>query len=62
VQHDQARWHHFHGSPSQRRSHRARRVPVRAAAPFGFGIWTGHVTPTLLGAPTVLLPQFDAAS
>jgi acyl-CoA synthetase len=63
VMHDQARWHHFH------------RLAVAAAdldesdvflsalpAPFGFGIWTGHVTPTLLGAPTILLPQFDAAA
>jgi acyl-CoA synthetase len=30
-------------------------------APFGFGLWTAHVTPTLLGAPTVLVPRFDAA-
>ena len=29
-------------------------------APFGFGIWTAHVTPTLLGAPTVVMPRFDA--
>ena len=61
VMHDQQRWHHFH------------RLAVDAAdlsecdvfssalpAPFGFGIWTGHVTPTLLGAPCILLPQFDA--
>jgi acyl-CoA synthetase len=30
-------------------------------APFGFGIWTAHVTPTLLGAPTILAARFDAA-
>ena len=29
-------------------------------APFGFGLWTAHFTPTLLGAPTVLLERFDA--
>jgi acyl-CoA synthetase len=29
-------------------------------APYGFGLWTQHFTPTLLGAPTVLLPRFDA--
>lgn len=28
-------------------------------APFGFGIWTSHVGPAYLGAPTVVLPQFD---
>jgi acyl-CoA synthetase len=61
VTHDQARWNHFH------------RLAVEAAdlcaddvfgsalpTPFGFGIWTAHVTPTLLGAPTVLLPRFEA--
>jgi acyl-CoA synthetase len=61
VMHDQERWHHFH------------RLAVAAAdlsecdvfcsalpAPFGFGIWTGHVTPTLLGAPCILPAQFDA--
>ncbi|HEV7721527.1 MAG TPA: fatty acid--CoA ligase family protein, partial [Iamia sp.] len=30
-------------------------------APFGFGIWTAHVTPALLGAPTVVAERFDAA-
>ncbi|MFM8303746.1 MAG: class I adenylate-forming enzyme family protein [Actinomycetota bacterium] len=62
VMHDQQRWFAFH------------ELAVAAAdlspddvwmsllpAPFGFGIWTGHVTPTLLGAPTVVMPQFDAA-
>lgn len=29
-------------------------------APFGFGLWTAHFTPTLLGAPVVVLPRFDA--
>jgi hypothetical protein len=29
-------------------------------APFGFGIWTSHVTPTVLGAPCVLMDRFDA--
>ncbi len=60
--HDQRRWFAFH------------ELAVAAAdlspddvcmsllpAPFGFGIWTGHVTPTLLGAPTVVMPRFDAA-
>jgi acyl-CoA synthetase len=30
-------------------------------APFGFGLWTAHFTPTLLGSATVVLPRFDAA-
>ena len=29
-------------------------------APFGFGLWTSHFTPTLLGSPIVVLPRFDA--
>jgi acyl-CoA synthetase (AMP-forming)/AMP-acid ligase II len=28
-------------------------------APFGFGLWTGHFTPTILGAPCVLLDRFS---
>ena len=28
-------------------------------APFGFGLWTAHFTPTLLGAPVIVLPRFD---
>ncbi|CAM3149221.1 class I adenylate-forming enzyme family protein [Prescottella defluvii] len=28
-------------------------------APFGFGLWTSHYAPTMLGAPTVVLPKFD---
>ncbi len=28
-------------------------------APFGFGLWTSHVAPAFLGAPTALLPSFD---
>jgi acyl-CoA synthetase len=27
-------------------------------APFGFGLWTSHVTPTLLGATCAILPRF----
>ncbi|MEO6122339.1 MAG: class I adenylate-forming enzyme family protein [Ilumatobacteraceae bacterium] len=29
-------------------------------APFGFGLWTAHFTPTYLGAPTVLMERFSA--
>ncbi|PTR24772.1 acyl-CoA synthetase [Rhodococcus sp. OK519] len=31
-------------------------------APFGFGLWTSHYAPTMLGAPTVVLPKFDVES
>jgi acyl-CoA synthetase len=30
-------------------------------APFGFGLWTGHFTPTILGAACVVMDRFDAA-
>jgi len=29
-------------------------------APFGFGLWTAHFTPALLGAATLLVSRFDA--
>jgi acyl-CoA synthetase len=29
-------------------------------APFGFGLWTAHVSPTLLGVPCVVTSRFDA--
>ena len=29
-------------------------------APYGFAQWTANFTPTLLGAPTVVMPRFDA--
>ena len=29
-------------------------------APFGFGLWTAHVTPTLLGIPCLLQERFNA--
>jgi acyl-CoA synthetase len=31
-------------------------------ASVGFGLWSGHFVPTLLGAPTVLLPKFSVES
>ena len=33
-------------------------VPV--PAPFGFGLWTAHYSPTILGVPTVVMADFDA--
>jgi acyl-CoA synthetase len=60
VRHRQARWVAFH------------ELAVRAAdltpgdvfcsavpTPFGFGIWTSHVTPLLLGAPVALAERFE---
>jgi len=61
VRHDQKRWLSFHefavaaGDLSQSDVFMSV-VP----SPFGFGIWSGHVTPTILGVPTVLMPSFSA--
>jgi len=30
-------------------------------SPFGFGLWTAHYTPIVLGTPTVISRRFDAA-
>ena len=30
-------------------------------APFGFGLWTSHFSPSILGVPTVVMPRFSAA-
>ena len=61
VTHDQARWYAFHRLAVERGRLDDRDVFMSVVpAPFGFGIWTSRVTPTLLGVPTVVLPRFDA--
>jgi acyl-CoA synthetase len=61
VTHDQRRWFAFHAWAVEAGELSPRDVFLSALpAPFGFGIWTAHVTPTLLGAPCVLAPRFDA--
>lgn len=62
VMHDQQRWFAFHRLAVSAADLTAADVCMSVLpAPFGFGIWTGHVTPTLLGAPTVVMGQFDPA-
>jgi acyl-CoA synthetase len=61
VKHDQSRWMSFHefavaAGDLDDSDLFASVVPT----PFGFGIWTTHVTPTLLGVATALLPRFSA--
>jgi acyl-CoA synthetase len=61
VVHDQRRWFAFHELAIEAGGlHEGDVFCSALPAPFGFGIWTAHVTPTLLGAPTLLLPRFDA--
>lgn len=60
VVHDQRRWLAFHELAVEAGELSPRDVFLSALpAPFGFGIWTAHVTPTLLGAPTVLMASFS---
>jgi acyl-CoA synthetase len=62
VTHDQRRWLAFHEWAVAAGALGPRDVFLSALpTPFGFGIWTAHVTPALLGVPTVLCPRFDAA-
>ncbi|MEM9175922.1 MAG: class I adenylate-forming enzyme family protein [Myxococcota bacterium] len=61
VRHDQLRWFHFHRFAAEIGRFGNDEVFLSALpAPFGFGLWTQHFSPTLLGAPTVLLRKFDA--
>jgi acyl-CoA synthetase len=61
VMHDQRRWFAFHELAVEAGALSDDDVFLSALpAPFGFGIWTAHVTPTVLGAPCVVLPRFDA--
>lgn len=62
VLHDQLRWFHFHRLAADVGHLREDDVFLSALpAPFGFGLWTSHFTPTLLGAPTVVMRKFNAA-
>jgi acyl-CoA synthetase len=61
VTHDQARWLAFHEWAVEAADLSPDDVFLSALpTPFGFGLWTAHVTPTLLGAPTILAPRFEA--
>lgn len=61
VAHDERRWLKYHEYAVDCGDLIAGDVCMSVVpAPFGFGLWTSHFTPTLLGAPTVLLPRFDA--
>ena len=60
VRHDQLRWMRFHDLAVEAADLSSDDIFLSALpTPFGFGIWTAHVTPTLLGVPTVQLPRFS---
>jgi acyl-CoA synthetase len=59
VTHHQARWIHFHALAVESGELTPRDVFMSVLpAPFGFGLWTAHFTPALLGAPCVLVEKF----
>lgn len=59
VQHAQARWFFFHELAVRTGALTGDDVFLSAVpAPFGFGLWTSHFTPALLGRPVVVLPHF----
>ncbi len=61
VMHTQNRWVYFHRLAVEAADLTSEDVFFSALpAPFGFGLWTAHFTPTLLGAPTYLRSRFDA--
>jgi acyl-CoA synthetase len=61
VMHTQNRWNYFHQLAVRAGELHADDVFFGAVpAPFGFGLWTSHFTPTLLGAPTVVMERFNA--
>jgi len=57
VMHTQNRWKYFHSKCTQFRTDDVFLVVV--PSPFGFGLWMGHFSPTMLGATTVLMQEFD---
>lgn len=63
VMHHQRRWFAFHELAQRAARLTAGDVFMSALpAPFGFGLWTGHFTPAIVGAPCVVLERFDAGA
>ena len=63
VVHTQNRWRYFHKLAVDAGHLTTDDVFMGLIpAPFGFGIWTAHTTPIILGAPTIVMERFDAAS
>ena len=63
VAHDERRWLKYHEYAVDAGALTTDEVCMSVVpAPFGFGLWTAHFTPTLLGAPTVVIPRFDTTT
>ena len=62
VMHSQNRWWYFHQVAADVGALTSSDVIMSVVpAPFGFGQWTAHFTPTYLGVPTVLTERFSPA-
>lgn len=60
VVHDQARWFAFHGPACAHGALQESDIFLSALpTPFGFGLWTAHFTPAILGSPCVLMAKFS---
>jgi len=61
VMHDQDRWFAFHGFAQRIASFVPGDVFLSVLpAPFGFGLWTAHFTPAIVGASCVVCARFSA--
>lgn len=61
VMHSQNRWFYFHQLAAAAGHFGDDEVFLGAVPmPFGFGLWTSHFSPTIIGCPTVVLPRFEA--
>jgi acyl-CoA synthetase len=61
VVHNQNRWFYYHELAVECGDLRTDDVFLTLIpAPYGFAQWTANFTPTLLGAPTVVMPRFGA--
>ncbi|GAA0733680.1 AMP-binding protein [Dactylosporangium roseum] len=61
VVHNQNRWFYYHRLAVDCGDLRADDVFLTLIpAPYGFAQWTANFTPTILGAPTVVMPRFTA--
>jgi acyl-CoA synthetase len=60
VLHTENRWFYFHRLAAEAGALTSDDVFFGAVpAPFGFGLWTAHFSPGVLGCPTVLAAKFD---
>ncbi|WP_182524316.1 class I adenylate-forming enzyme family protein [Nocardioides dongkuii] len=61
VTHNQNRWFYYHEQVLAAGEFSADDVFLALIpAPFGFGLWTSHFTPIILGATTVVMSRFNA--